>query len=122
MKELRVVVADDSLVMRERLRRALLKLGDGVLAGMASDGPEAVELVRALAPDVVILDITMPHLSGIEALREIRKENRSTVIVMFTALPSVVLREVCLGAGADFFLDKSEIEELLNICRQLLAD
>lgn len=117
-----MVVADDSMVMREHLRRALLKLGEGVLAGMASDGQEAVNMVRAFGPDVVVLDISMPHLNGIDVLREIRKEDRSTVIVMFTADPSALVREVCLGAGANFFLDKSQIEELLDICRQLLAD
>ena len=122
MNELKVVVADDSMVIREHLRRALLKLGEGVLAGMASDGQEAVNMVRALGPDVVVLDISMPRLNGIDVLREIRKENGSTVIVMFTADPSLVLREFCLGAGANFFLDKSQIEELLDICRQLLAD
>jgi len=60
----------------------------------------------------------MPHRSGIEALKEIRQEDPEIVIIMFTADPSVVLRDVCLEAGANFYLDKSQLQELIDICEE----
>ena len=74
--------------------------------------------MRALRPDIVVLDIAMPHRSGIDALKEIRREDSEIVIIMFTADPSVVLRDVCLEAGANFYLDKSQLQELIDICEE----
>ena len=116
LKELKIVIADDSPVVREHLRRASAQVDGCSLVGMAVDGGEAINMVRALRPDIVVLDIAMPHRSGIEALREIRQEDPEIVIIMFTADPSVVLRDVCLEAGANFYLDKSQLQELIDIC------
>ncbi len=122
LKELKIVIADDSVVVREQLRRAFAQVEGCVLIGIAADGSEAINMVRALKPDVVVLDISMPHRNGIQALREIRKEDPSTVIIMYTADPSVVLKESCLEAGANFYLDKLQIQELIDICEERLLE
>ncbi len=122
LKELKIFIADDSALVREQLRRAFAQVDGCVLIGMAADGSEAVNMLRRLKPDVVVLDISMPHRNGIQVLREIRSEDPSTVIIMFTADPSVVLKEVCLEAGANFYLDKLQIQELIDICQELLLD
>ncbi|HET6863085.1 MAG TPA: response regulator transcription factor [Pyrinomonadaceae bacterium] len=121
MKDLTIVIADDSPVVREHLKRALAQVEGCMLVGMAVDGVEAINMVRALKPDIVVLDIAMPHRSGIDALKEIRREDPEIVIIMFTADPSDVLRDVCLEAGANFYLDKSQLQELIDICEERYA-
>jgi len=121
LRELKIVVADDSTIVREHLKRAFAQVEGCVLIGMAEDGAEATNMVRALKPDVVVLDISMPHRSGIQVLRDIRDEDPNAVIIMFTADPSVLLRDVCLEAGANFYLDKSQLQELIEICEDQLV-
>jgi DNA-binding NarL/FixJ family response regulator len=122
LKETNIVIAEDSAALRILLKRTLSVIEGFNVAGTATDGVEAIRLVRELKPDVLVLDITMPLKDGIEVLKEIRGEIPSSVIVMFTSDPSPLNRKVCLEAGADHFLDKSQIIELIQICnRRLLA-
>jgi DNA-binding NarL/FixJ family response regulator len=120
-KQLRVVIADDSALMRRHLEFVLSKIEALVICGVAEDGAEAVLLIKELYPDVAVLDISMPYRTGIEVLREIRQDNHSTIIIMFTADLTPDLREVCFRAGANFFLDKGETAKLVEICKCLLA-
>jgi DNA-binding NarL/FixJ family response regulator len=117
VKELKIVIADDSVAIREQLRRSLLSIPGLALLGMAANGTEAITMVRSLKPDLVILDISMPHKSGLDALKEIRRENSSIVIIMFTADRSEILRDACLKMGANFYLDKSQLLDLIDICQ-----
>ncbi|HEY6186316.1 MAG TPA: response regulator transcription factor [Pyrinomonadaceae bacterium] len=122
MKELKIVIAEDSEVFSKLLSRTLSVIVGFKVVGTAANGVRAIELTRELKPDVLVLDITMPFKDGIEVLKEIRAEDSSTVIVMFTADTSPPTRRICLEAGADYFLNKSQILELLEICNlQLLA-
>ena len=92
------------------------------MVGSAADGEETLRLVRELKPHVLVLDISMPLKNGIEALKEIRAEDSSTVIVMFTNALDPIIRATCLEAGANFFLEKTQIKELIEICnKELLA-
>lgn len=121
MKELRILVADDSEGDREQLLRTFSQVhGPSVVVEMRGTS-EAVEQVKQLNPDVVVLDIPMPHRDGIQVLREIRRESLKAVIIMFTADPSVVLQEVCLEAGANFYLHKTQLRELVDICSDRLS-
>jgi DNA-binding NarL/FixJ family response regulator len=116
LKELRVFIADDSPAIKQQLQRALSVIAGFKLVGVAGGNSEATQLVQAVKPDVIILDISMPHREGINVLREIRKEVPLAQIIVFTADPSVILQEVCLEAGADFYLHKTQIQDLLDIC------
>ena len=121
MKELRIVLVDDSPIIRDYLDTTFNRIAGCTVVGMAADGIEAVKIIRELRPHVVVLDITMPHRNGIDVLREIRQEDPSTVIIMFTADPSVVLEDICLKEGANHYLSKSEILELVAICKELVT-
>ncbi len=122
MKELKIVIAEDSEPLRILLKRTLSVIANFRVVGTAVDGVEAIHLARELEPDVLVLDICMPRKDGIEVLKEIRGEISSTVIVMFTSDPSPLNRKICLEAGADYFLDKSQIIDLITICHtKLLA-
>ena len=122
MKPLRIVIADDSEVFRNLLHRTLRVIAGFHVVGVAADGFEALQLARGLKPQVLILDISMPHKDGIEVLKAIRTDDSSTVVIMFTADPTQYLRKTCLEAGANYFLGKTEIAELIEICNvEMLA-
>src|SRR5512133_1122822 len=121
-ESIRIVIADDSPAIREMLDLTLSSVEGIVVAGIASDGSGAVQLARKLRPQIVVLDISMPCMNGIEALKQIRADDSDAWIVMFTAAPSELLRETCLQAGADFFFGKTEIENLIELCRRRLLE
>jgi DNA-binding NarL/FixJ family response regulator len=108
MNTVRLVIADDHEVVRRGLR-ALLEARPGwEVAGEAKDGKEAVQQVRDLKPDVTILDISMPLLNGLEATRQIIKENPKARILILTMHESDPLIQEVLNAGARGYLLKSD--------------
>jgi DNA-binding NarL/FixJ family response regulator len=121
LKELRVFVADDSEVVRQQLQSALSLIEGCTLVGGADGNSEAAANINRLQPDVVILDISMPHREGIRVLRDVRKLVPQAEIIIFTADPSVILQEVCLEAGANFYLDKTQIQDLIDILSEQLV-
>jgi DNA-binding NarL/FixJ family response regulator len=115
LKVLNVFIADDSEIIQQQLQSAISLIDGCKLIGTAGSDSNAIGPIRTLQPDFVILDISMPHREGIRVLREIRKAVPLAQIAIFTADPSVVLQEVCLEAGANFYLDKSQIQDLIDI-------
>jgi DNA-binding response OmpR family regulator len=114
-------VADDSEVEREQVLRTFFQLhGDSAVVKTCATRM-AVEQIQLSRPDIVVLDIPVPHRDGVQVLREIRRETPSAVIIMFTADPSVVLQEVCLEAGANYYLHKTQLRELIDICSDRLV-
>jgi DNA-binding NarL/FixJ family response regulator len=111
---------EDSEVFRDVLQRILRAIESFSVIGTAVDGAEAIHLVNELRPDVLILDISMPRKDGLEVLKEIRAYDSSTVIIMFTAEASPHARNFCIENGADYFLEKTQIKELIGICNSLL--
>lgn len=83
-RKIRVLIADDHQVVREGLTSVLEGKGDIVVVGLAGDGSEAVEKARELSPDVVLMDISMPRMNGVEATRRIKKENPEIGVVVLT--------------------------------------
>ena len=108
MKPLRILIADDHEVVRLGLRTLLQGHPDWEICGEASDGRDAVDKAGQLKPDVVILDIGMPNLNGLDAARHIlRNEPRTAVLILTIDESEQVIREV-LNAGARGFLLKSD--------------
>jgi CheY-like chemotaxis protein len=120
VKQLEIVIAEDSSAMMVLIQRLLSVITGFVVVGTATNGVEAIQLVKSLKPHVLVLDFSMPLKNGLEVIEEIRKDDSSTIIIMFTGEPSPAIRDVCLEAGANFFLDKSKIMELIEICNQIL--
>jgi DNA-binding NarL/FixJ family response regulator len=122
VKQLNIVIAEDSKILRDRLQQTLSVIAGFNIVGIAMNGVEAIWLIKELKPHVLILDVTMPLKDGIQTTKEIRKDDSSTVIIIFTGDPNPFLRKTCLEAGANYFLHKSWIVELIEICnRELLA-
>ena len=122
MKTLRIVLADDSTVMREALQRMFDGISGTNVVGSATNGVDALRMVRSLEPEVLILDLSMPKLGGLQVIQEVRKSNDRIRIVVFSADPGLLLQKTCLQAGADFYLNKSQVDELLTICQDLRGD
>ena len=115
----RVLVVDDSLFMRNQLERLLSERGYDTI--VAEDGAQAVDSYRQDSPDLVVLDITMPHKDGLEALFEIRQHDPEARVVMLTALDQQVAaaRAVHLGAK-DFLVKPVPPQELITALERAL--
>ena len=113
MSPVRIVIADDHEVVRKGLRSLLEEHHDVEIVGEASNGREAVDKVAVLKPDVVVLDIGMPELNGLEATRQIVKATPRTEVLILTVFETEeVIREV-LRAGARGYVLKSDAGRLL---------
>jgi two-component system response regulator MprA len=114
-----VLVVDDEPAVRESLERSLRF--EGYEVSLASDGEQALAAVAKQVPDVVILDVLMPRLDGLQTCRQLRARGESLPILMLTARDGVADRVVGLDAGADDYLVKPfALEELLARLRALL--
>ena len=114
------MVVDDSIIIREYLKRALSRIRGCNLVGTASDGEEGLIMIRMLHPKVVLLDVSMPVKNGPEMLRELRKENSDVIVIMFTADSTPGLKEKCLQYGANHFVNKDDFKQLVEIFSDLL--
>lgn len=112
MKTLRILVADDHAGVRRALR-SLLESRPGWSVSEAANGQEAVEQRRQLQPDIVLLDITMPKMNGLEATRQILKEAPGTPVLILTVHESDELAEEVRRAGALGMLDKYRAHDTL---------
>ena len=107
----KVLLADDHAVVRKGLRFILEQEPDLQVAGEAADGREAVRLARELSPDVVVMDIAMPQLNGIDATSQIVKQNPRTSVLILSMHNDETYLLRALEAGARGFLLKDTAEE-----------
>lgn len=117
MRTIRVLLADDHKVMRSGLRLLLSQQPDLVVVGEADDGRQAVALVNSLKPQVVVMDIGMPNLNGVEASRQITQSNPGTSVVILSmhADETYILRALRSGARAYLLKDSAESDLLRAI-------
>ena len=120
---LKVFIADDSEVVRDRLKELLTEKGDIDVVGASGDAEQAIPAIRRLNPDVVILDIRMPGGGGMPILKDIKSTSPGRVVIVLTSYPQPQYREAYLTAGADYFFDKTRdigkmTETLAELARQ----
>lgn len=119
-KSISLVLADDQVTVRTSLRMRLALEVDLLVVGEAHDGTEAIKQAHQLQPDVVLLDVRMPHVDGITAAAIIHRQNPAAVIIMLSFYDDANTRKRALSAGASAFFGKHEpVEELLVIIRQI---
>lgn len=119
---IRVVLVDDHVLVRAGLRKILEAAADIEVVGEASTGEEGVRLARQLRPDVVVMDISMPGLGGIEATKRIVKLDPAPAVLVLTVRPAEVYGWRLLQAGARGYLEKKVApEELVVAVRQVSA-
>ena len=119
---IRVLIADDHAVVRSGLSLLLHSTPDLLVVGEAADGTEAVELVAALAPDVVLMDLSMPHLDGTQATRRIVASGSPTKVVALTSFCERERIMTTLDAGAvGYVLKDSAPDEIVRAVRAAAA-
>jgi DNA-binding NarL/FixJ family response regulator len=117
----RILIADDHEVVRQGIRAILQARPDWEICGEAVDGREAIRFAKELHPDVIIMDITMPHLSGLEASQEIAKLQLPSRVLIFTMHDSKSLAPSVRRAGAHGYVVKSRAaRDLIDALDRLL--
>jgi NarL family two-component system response regulator LiaR len=117
---IRVMIVDDHVIVREGLRALLTKSEDMEIVGEASNGQEAIQQIESTKPDVVLMDLVMPEMDGIEAIKRITAENENIRILVITAYSGDDLVFPAIKAGAHGYLLKdSGSERLVEAIRQV---
>jgi DNA-binding NarL/FixJ family response regulator len=123
MKNPRLLIVDDHEIFRRGLRALLEPISDWQICGEAVDGLDAVEQCKSLKPDIVVLDVSMPRLNGLEAARLIIKEKPEPQIVIITQHDSPQIRSAAQEAGARAFVTKSAVgSDLVSAIKDLIRN
>lgn len=114
-----IVIADDHGIVREGLRRLLESEPDFTVVGEAADGREVLEQVSSLRPDVVVLDITMPRLGGLETLERLRAEHPGTKVILLSVHGDSPFIQSAIALGADgYVLKTGRVAEIVTAIRE----
>lgn len=103
---MRVLLADDSALIRERLKDMLSVFQQVEVVGSFENGADALQALRLLKPDLAIVDLKMPGLSGLDVLTGIRQEDSALKFILLTFFASDYYRQLAIQAGVDYFFSK----------------
>lgn len=116
-----ILICDDAAFMRMMIKDILSKNGYNV-AGEAENGQKAIEKYKELSPDLVLMDITMPEMDGIQALKEIRKLDGNAQIIMCSAMGQQAMVIESIQAGAkDFIVKPFQAERVLEAVKKVIG-
>jgi NarL family two-component system response regulator LiaR len=119
-KKIRILIADDHAIVREGLSTILSYQSDMEMVGQATDGVEAVALTLALQPDVILMDLLMPNKDGLEAIREIKRNNPNAQILVITSFSNDSRVFPAIKAGAlGYLLKDATHDQLLKAVRDV---
>lgn len=119
---MRVLLADDSQLILDRLHEMLQNCEGAEIVDSLKNGKDALDSIISLHPDLVVIDINMPRLSGLQVLEAIKKENHHTKFIVLTFYASNYYRKKALSLGADYFLSKvDDFEKVMNVINDIIA-
>lgn len=116
-----VIIVDDQQVMRKALRRLFKAAGGFEVCGEASSGPEAVEVARTLRPDLVVLDLLMPGMTGLETAQLLKELGLTSKIILYSLNAEDIGEKRALAAGVSAVVSKAEgVKTLITKARSVL--
>jgi two-component system response regulator YesN len=120
---MKVLIADDSQLILDRLQEMLSDFKGAEVVAALKNGLDSLELIKSLNPDLVIIDINMPKLTGLQVLETIKKENSKAIFIILTFYASKYFREKAMILGADYFFSKvDDFEKVSTVVSNLLAN
>src|SRR5258706_7109262 len=121
MDKYNVVIVDDHALWRQGIRDVMRNEPDFSVVGESADGNEALKMVASLDPDVVMVDVNMPGMNGMQVTRQLKSEKRKAVVVMLTAYDDAEQAVHALRAGAQAFCPKDiQPHRLLEVVRHAI--
>lgn len=121
-KQYRIAIAEDHTILREGLRALLISEPDFNIVCEAGDGRDAIQCIEEHQPDLILMDLSMPRMNGLEAIKEIKKRSRATMVIALTVHKSEEYILATLQAGADGYLLKDTTHaELVSAIRHVLS-
>ncbi|MBC7474035.1 MAG: response regulator [Candidatus Sericytochromatia bacterium] len=118
----KILIAEDSTLIQKLIRGIVEKDKNFEVVGVCGDGEEACKKVLELKPDIVLMDIRMPKMSGMDAIKKIMSENPTPIIVISSAEPSPDVRAQVLKYGAVSFMEKPKALDYSVIASKLISD
>lgn len=112
---MRVVIADDSDLIRDRLQQMLNQFGQVEIVGSYTNGIDTLHALKELKPDLAIIDVKMPGLTGLQVLSEIRKVDKRVKIIILTFFNSGIYHNMAMEEGADYFFSKANDFEKISL-------
>jgi len=113
MKSIRILIADDHDIVRQGLRGVIERVPDWMVCGEATTGRQTVTMTTELTPDVIVVDVRMPDMNGLEAARQIRQAGSTAAILFVTMYDSKDFERDAISVGASGFLSKTDSARLL---------
>lgn len=119
---IRIIIADDHEISRIGIRRLVSGASDIEVLAEAANGSQTIDLTRSLKPDVILMDVLMPQVSGIEAAQRIKSDMKDTYVIMLSSADDQTSIERAMYAGADGYLSKEVTsEELVEAIRNVVV-
>lgn len=109
-----ILICDDSAILRGALRSFLENRDQYAVIGEAENGRETLQKVEDLHPDLVILDVAMPEMNGIQVARELKRRSPAMPLLLFTNVNTEILADLAIASGVDAVVSKSKVGELLD--------
>jgi DNA-binding NarL/FixJ family response regulator len=121
--KLRILIADDSRSLRQALKNMLsLSPEKWEICGEAADGHEAVSQTIELKPDVVLLDLSIPALSGLEVVKSLRQQQSPATVVLMSQQDPEVMKRLAASAGVSFYVPKAQLVTELPLVLQRISE
>ncbi len=119
----RLFIADDSDLVRNRLKEIINEIKNIDLVGEARDANEAIDLLKTLKADIIVIDIRMPGGNGMAVLKDLKTHPNPPIVIVYTSFAYPQYQKAYIDAGADYFFDKAQnTGALLNVIAELAQD